>query len=189
MQPDPSEISTQFSEPSTLHRPVTTSQHGFQSLALQPSSSSYERRGDLAESSSLAANATNNVLGSDKHTDAPLGRLNEFENHSRHPKAKVQRISEHENASTQAALTEQTDGPRFKVVKKDCNTLSGPQLENFPNGTSIFDHSNASPLISCRGSYSYSFPFASLIIVRSLTGLAPLLQSRYHTTCMAHCLL
>lgn len=67
------------------------------------------------------------------------------------PRPSFQRISEYENALSPSPPKKPKQGPSFTVVKKQGSTLSGPQLETFPNG-----NYPTSPLRDCPNSWQRS---------------------------------
>ncbi len=136
MQPEPTEISTQLSDTTNIQQLANTSQYGLQSSNLQPGGSfdGQDKQYAVSMSSADAAAGSSDPVGGAREQ---LRRLNTTDAQESHPKPTVQRISEYENALAPVASKKQSEGPYFKVVKKNSYSADGPQLENFPNGKAI----------------------------------------------------
>jgi len=104
------------------------------------------------------------------------------------------RISEYENALLGGEPRRQlNEGPGFKVVKRKGGngTGNGLQLDEFPNGLSFLSPKilalNPSNLMKTnRDPNTHPLPPPRRLPLRRLHGLQTLLQSRYHTSCLAH---
>jgi hypothetical protein len=137
MQPESTEIPTQYSNTPPQEQPATTFQYGFQSLDSQPHGSlPKQQRGSTASSSSPSARHAS--IDRDGATQEPLPGLNIDVAREVHAKPTAHRIFEYENALPSLPQKKRAEGPHFKVVKSG-NTPNGPRIENFPNGTSVPD--------------------------------------------------
>ena len=136
MQPEPIESSTR--------RFLTTNQAGpsnaFQYGNLSEHLPSAERRNSLEEDDgdssewSHESSVAEFTVPEERRLQEQLRRLNLNDTHETRPKPSFQRISEYENALSPLPPRKENDGPGFKIIKRKGNRLSGPQLDNFPNG-------------------------------------------------------
>jgi hypothetical protein len=115
--------------------PTTSSEHGIlanelQSADLHDSVNVSERSGRADEGGDASPVDTEGAQDQ-------LRRLNLGESNEERPKPSFQRISEYENALSPSPPRKASEGPGFKVVKKKGGRPDGPQLDQFPNGTSI----------------------------------------------------
>lgn len=131
MQPEPIKTSTKLSNSPLVEQSSNTSQHGLQPLNLQLVRSANEQNAELAQSwSSEIASRTS---PSDEVGNRLEG-LNSASPREDFTKSVVQRIIEHENASSPMPRKKPVEGPLFKVVRKASIKLDGLRLEDFPNG-------------------------------------------------------
>jgi hypothetical protein len=131
MQPEPIETSTELSNSPLVEQSSNTSQHGFQPLDLQLVRSANEQNAELAQPwSSETASRTS----PSDDVQNPLERLDSASPREDYPKPVVQRIIEHENASSPRPRKKPVEGPLFRVVRKASNKADGLRLEDFPNG-------------------------------------------------------
>jgi hypothetical protein len=140
MQPETSESSIYTSNQANASNPNPTSQHGFpleqlhSADPLDPSTESV-----LSADSNPVSNAVQTRSGESRAVDAgvqtSMSRLSLNDNYNSRPKASYQRISEYESALSPLSARKPDEGPVFKIIKKKVDSVDGPQLENFPNGT------------------------------------------------------
>lgn len=131
MQPEPIETSTELSNSSFIQQSSNTSQHGFQHLDMQLARSANEQNAEPAQPwpSGIASRTSPS-----SNVQNPLERLNSASSREDFPRPVVQRIVEHENASSPPPRKKPVEGPLFKVVKKAGKNLERLRLEDFPNG-------------------------------------------------------
>lgn len=139
MQPEPIEFSTDTSNTVNTAETDNTSQYGFLPQGLHLA----DLRGHLSDGSVVSRgsrrtpDAAVEAYSSDEVElrEENLRRLSPGDSHETRLKASFQRISEYESASSLSPLRKQYEGPAFKVINKKGNKLDGPQLNDFPNGT------------------------------------------------------
>jgi hypothetical protein len=137
MQPEAIDLSRHAPNSTNCSERANTSQYGFHANQLHCAGLC------VCCSDESAAHAGSRVpdgveprAAEDGELQEQLGRLNldnSNETKGTRPKPSFQRISEYENALLPSPR-KQNEGPRFTIIKKQSNTLHGPQLENFPNG-------------------------------------------------------
>jgi len=132
MQPEPIETSTQLHTQTNASEPSNTSQHGFLPEHLHPA----DLRNPLEAvhiESAAPGDAEELEFHEEERLPTQLRRLKLDEGAENKPKASFQRISEYENALSPSPR-KQTEGPGFKVIKKQGNRLNGTEFDKFPNG-------------------------------------------------------
>lgn len=134
MQPESTELPQESSHLPNPSDPVNNSQYGLHTDQLPAAGLPASPLGGNAISAgSSETRPPYNALLPDQ-----LSRLSLDKKSETRPKPSFQRISEYENALSPSPPRKPNHGPIFTVVKKPGNALSGPQLENFPNGNYPF---------------------------------------------------
>jgi hypothetical protein len=132
MHPEPIETPTALSDISVLEQPINASQHGFQSLEVEPAGSLNDSRSESTQA--LASSDATRTTIDRENGGQTLRRLNVVLSDENRSKPSVKRIAEHENAFAPVTPKKQAKGPLFRVVRKSSISVNGPQLEDFPNG-------------------------------------------------------
>lgn len=137
MQPEPLEPSTYTPQPNASES-SSTPQYGI--LPLPQPSAVLRDSGEQLDGNSAAGERPADVVESadEQGLQEQVRGLNIQDEDENRPKPTFQLISEYENALSPCPARKSNEGLGFKVVKKKGHRLDGPQLENFPNGTSAY---------------------------------------------------
>lgn len=164
MQPEPNEILQKTTLISTTQDNHRDSQHGFdqstQRLPVQPLAE--ERRPEPRRFATDSASSTSSGSDFDEALEYPLRRLSPPSRpHTRSP---VERVEEHEKASTKSPKR-RNEGPAFTVVPKDKkSTYDRIAIADFPNGP-LLNTTSYTVANCCRGVDSYPLSLTACFVV------------------------
>jgi hypothetical protein len=130
MRPEPIELPKETSTASNPPDLVTSSQYGFHADSLHTA----DPYGHFTYGSTASAGSSTSQSPSEAELQGQLRRLISDPGSETRSYPSFHRISEYENASSPSLTRKPNHGPGFTVVRKPGSALSGPQLENFPNG-------------------------------------------------------
>jgi hypothetical protein len=130
MQSESTELPQNTSNPSNSPDLANASQYGLPTNQLPAEGP----RGASPDGNTASAGSSAVRSAGDAELHRQFRRLSLDDSSETRPRPSFQRISEYESALSPSPPRKPKEGPGFTVVRKQGSTLSGPQLENFPNG-------------------------------------------------------